>query len=175
MFFKILGFFSFYFSHMYEGLPCIDIEVLLRQILTHLLMPRKALCRFIQLGRNGVTQNEKMRQNLQTWVGLSSGLLIFWSPCWTHCHWFLQNLLSGSKSVVFCFLNQTQYARNEVSRVAALFLVISVQFTLFICVIQQQFEREIPVEIGFGLQLKLRFSCCLQWPWIKPQMVVSFL
>lgn len=42
---------------------------------------------------------------------------------------------------VGCFLNQTQCARNEVSRVADLFLVILVQFDLFICVIQQQFER----------------------------------
>lgn len=40
------------------------------------------------------------------------------------------------------FLNQTQRARNELSRAADLVLVILVQFNLFVCVVQQQFERE---------------------------------
>lgn len=106
-----LGFWvCFFFSFpVCDGVSCIDIEVLLRRILTHLLMPSEALCRFIQLGGNtvGVTENEETCQNLQTWIGLSSGLLIFRVPCWTHCHWFSQNLLSDSMLFSIFWINPT--------------------------------------------------------------------
>lgn len=118
------GFF-FHFSNVCDGLSCIDIEALLRHILTHLLMPSEALCRFIQLGRNtvGVTQNEC--QNLQTWIGLSSGLLILSALLNTlpliDLFFFPQkNLLSDS--VLFSiFLNQLHCTRNKASRVVDLF------------------------------------------------------
>lgn len=158
---------------MCDGFSFIDIEVLLRQVLTHLLMPRKALCRFIQL-------SEKCCWGYSEWGNVSEPANLDW-PLFRAPHFlnehiatdFFQNLLSGSRCVVF--LSQTQCARNEISRVADLVLVILVQFNLLICVVQQQFEREKPVVIGFGLQLKLRISCCLQWLWIKPQMVARFL
>lgn len=120
-------------------------------------------------------------ENLQTWISLSSRtphFLIAQLNTLPLIYFFFPkpSLTEGFhfvKVVISILWTDTRYQKWGIWNCWVIFGNIGTAclFTSF----DSSLRRVTMVETEFGFQLKFRISCCLQWLWIKPQMVTRRL